>query len=146
MHSFSALFRDEQVTNTSLVFVSSTPPAVSSVPYSLQPSPSTAYIQSAMMRRTVFYETSSVTAEGYIVRTVSEERAPCANSTEHTGMEQQKLGLGRGLRVSKCAFNNFQLEPRTDVPRTFDAPNYKSLFYRNCFHQRQDLAKFNHSK
>ena len=77
----AADFRDEQPTNTSRVFVSSTQmikPSVAS--QNLQPSPTASVVPSAAIQRTVFHDAASVTQEL--------EKTSCHNSSNSTGIQR----------------------------------------------------------
>ena len=81
-------FRDEQPTNTSRVFVSSTqmikPSVASQNPL---PSPAASVVPSAAIQRTVFHDQASVTQE-------SQEKPSCQNSSNSTGISESVLSFG----------------------------------------------------
>ena len=84
----AADFRDEQPTNTSRVFVSSTQmikPSVAS--QNLQPSPNASVVPSAAVQRRVFHDAASVTQE-------SREKPTCQNSSNSTGISESVLSFG----------------------------------------------------
>ena len=84
----AADFRDEQPTNTSRVFVSSTQmikPSV--VSQNLQPSPTASVVPSAAIQRTLFHDAASVTQE-------SQEKPSCQNSSNSTGISESFLSFG----------------------------------------------------
>ena len=85
---FSAAdFLDEQPTNTSRVFVSSTQmiePSVAS--QNLQPSPTAPVVPSAAVQRRVFHDAASVTQE-------SQEKPTCQNSSNSTGISESVLSF-----------------------------------------------------
>ena len=84
----AADFRDEQPTNTSRVFVSSTQmikPSVAS--QNLQPSPTASVVPSAAVQRRVFHDAASVTQE-------SQEKPTCQNSSNSTGISESVLSFG----------------------------------------------------